>query len=848
MEQIDEENSGHSGGEGRPGTGSKPRRLPLACAQCRKRKVKCSGEKPTCVNCKRWKTDCEYLKGRKKAPRQGYIDQLEKRLQDMQNLLSNASDGKKAAGVSGLDYRELLPENGFTSDGSQDSGHDNDDVVNPYKIDLPPTDIVQHFAEIFFSTTYLNYPFLHKDSFMKRLENGTVSSLLVFAICACAARCSDRPDIRTNPRFLASEPYVKKANRLLMTAYDSASLDTVQALLLLTRTEFGAARGKRKWMLLGIAIRMAMELHMDRESLTFTNATKPLTPEEWIDLEVRRRTYWTLFLIDRYQCAGHGRPHAIRSDEIAIQLPCTEESFNTGQPYTTLHLNGDSVEQEGVIRYPVGQLGTWAYVIRVTDVMGHVTTFMQKSKRKTPAKLPPWDPRSDFSAVDKMLQQFSRDLPQTLRYPEGSLTVIEKKLDTPEGPHMVYCNVLYHCCLVRLHRPALIDQELALVSQSIRNSQHAEFVRNSVTVCTVSADSMVAIMSHINSRLEYYSHFAIFGYSVYSTLPVQIFHFFSRESSTERAALAKQNLQIGLGTLKYFGDRWATVDRLHEATSQLFQIRHAMKGRVNVSRTTPEPCLNPYDDSYQGSHNYAELFSVGERGEPVKQPTSGLPGQDKEYEPLATLSGSGMPVPPSSSSAAPAVVADERIFGKVNVNTISTDAPGADDLEQFLRSFSANSVPNNNSISALSRSGQPLVNDKGQPWIAKMNMPNAPTIPTQATGQVNTDALQQLGLSFPQDNPLQAGPASPWSAHSSTEGSGQNGSADMTAFDMSFEASPFYPMFTAFYDPGEVNMAANISSARQDGSTQGTMPMTMPGHFYIQPELYGASSMQNGYK
>src|ERR1043165_3204580 len=66
----------------------KRKRLTQACDACRKKKVKCSGEKPSCNNCSRLGTHCTYLPStRKRGPRVGLVESLEKRLQQMEKLL-----------------------------------------------------------------------------------------------------------------------------------------------------------------------------------------------------------------------------------------------------------------------------------------------------------------------------------------------------------------------------------------------------------------------------------------------------------------------------------------------------------------------------------------------------------------------------------------------------------------------------------------------------------------------------------------------------------------------------------------------------------------------------------------
>ena len=53
----------------------------IACVVCRKRKLRCDGEKPSCGTCKRLAHECAYDEVRRKSgPKRGYVKALEARL------------------------------------------------------------------------------------------------------------------------------------------------------------------------------------------------------------------------------------------------------------------------------------------------------------------------------------------------------------------------------------------------------------------------------------------------------------------------------------------------------------------------------------------------------------------------------------------------------------------------------------------------------------------------------------------------------------------------------------------------------------------------------------------------
>lgn len=65
----------------------------FSCNQCRKRKVKCGGEKPSCVRCTGRNESCEY----KLPPTLSYTQKLEKRVQELEEALSIAQANGSSA-------------------------------------------------------------------------------------------------------------------------------------------------------------------------------------------------------------------------------------------------------------------------------------------------------------------------------------------------------------------------------------------------------------------------------------------------------------------------------------------------------------------------------------------------------------------------------------------------------------------------------------------------------------------------------------------------------------------------------------------------------------------------------
>lgn len=204
--------------------GKERKRLPLACIACRRKKIRCSGEKPSCKHCARGRQPCVYkATARKAAPRTDYMAMLDKRLKRMEERIikivpKNEQDGI-ASSVPRANVKPAIPgalsstKGGSKKRGADEAfGHELEQwarapakpMVLPDKMALadmdavfsspeeyrrvffesednkllqdgrdalPDKDIQEHLAEVFFDNVYGQaYHILHKPSYMRKLR------------------------------------------------------------------------------------------------------------------------------------------------------------------------------------------------------------------------------------------------------------------------------------------------------------------------------------------------------------------------------------------------------------------------------------------------------------------------------------------------------------------------------------------------------------------------------------------------------------------------------------------------------------------------------------------------------
>ncbi|KAG0339160.1 hypothetical protein BG004_006937, partial [Podila humilis] len=336
---------------------------------------------------------------KKRGPRQGYIELLEKRLDKMEQLLQHGPSavdpeflesrnllgsrfrrGNRSASPSGGDDRDkerehkvrINPEARYfgTTSGysSQHADYDleNDPLQDPVgpkyssqatlpgkeksrnplygiKDEVPRKDVLDHLIELYFDSIYFQMPIIHPGTFMRQYREGKVAPNLLNAICAAVARFSNHPDVVTTPAFLAGEPFATNLRGMLVDSIDVPTVSNVQALIFLSMYEYGAARGPRAWMFGGMAVRQAQELGLNREDSSPVFYLKG----DWVMRETRRRTFWACFIMDVLASSSSGRPRMMDERDCEVLLPSEDHDWYDERPVVTEMLDDEHDSSSG---------------------------------------------------------------------------------------------------------------------------------------------------------------------------------------------------------------------------------------------------------------------------------------------------------------------------------------------------------------------------------------------------------------------------------------------------------------------------------------------------------------------
>lgn len=603
--------------------GKERKRLPLACIACRRKKIRCSGEKPACKHCLRSRIPCVYkVTTRKAAPRTDYMAMLDKRLKRMEEriikivpkeeqdptavsvtraMVKPAMPGSIPVRVSASKKRaadeafgqELDNWSKSVSNSNLDGGSrpmplmvqeaEETRLVTEGAEALPPKELQEHLSNVFFENVYgQTYHLLHKPSFMRKLRSvvillshtlhsltlslfraGTVPPVLILAVCAVSARFSTHPSLNTHPAFLRGEEWARPARDIVVRRYEWPNITILTCLIILGLHEFGTCQGGRSWSFGGQAIRMAyaLQLHQDLDhDPQKRNGTAELS---FIDREIRRRTMWACFLMDRFNSSGTDRPTFIKESSIKVQLPIKEKYFQLDMPGPTENL-------KGVVPHPIspgeGQLsdaeenmGVAAYMIRSIALWGRIINYLNLGGNDEDPH-PMWHPDSVYTELVKQTEAFNSTLPEDLAY-------IPENLHTHETEGLANQFLFLH---ISIQQNALFMNRFAVPVQP-GGRPPPDFPKDFVAKAGTKAFEAANRITQLLSDGEPHFITAPFtGYCAFLASTVHVFGAFSNNPTLEAAS--KRSLATNVKYLSKMKKYWGMFHWMAENLKQQYKV------------------------------------------------------------------------------------------------------------------------------------------------------------------------------------------------------------------------------------------------------------------------------------
>jgi len=607
--------------------GKERKRLPLACIACRRKKIRCSGEKPACKHCTRSRIPCVYkVTTRKAAPRTDYMAMLDKRLKRMEDRVIKTIPKEETRDMSSIGRSVVKPslsiqpskaqkkrtaDEAFAAEMDEWARGDRRPPQETFPMNrevkstdgsglltegaefLPSLEIQEHLAEVFFDCVYgQSYLLLHKPSFMRRLKAGTVPPVLILAVCAVSARFSTHPQLNSEPPFLRGENWANPAAAIALSRHDEPNITILTVFLLLGLHEFGTCHGGRSWSFGGQALRMAyaLQLHqeLDHDPL-LSQKTGNGSQLSFTDQEIRRRTMWACYLMDRYNSSGSQRPPIGNEKFLQIQLPIKETHFQMEIPGPTEDLDGDILnpapDGAGQLSNAKENMGVSAYIIRAIVIWGRIVDYLNLGGKRKDSH-PLWHPDSGYNQLRRQIEEFSSSLPTPFMFTYENLQIhAAEKI----ANQFLFLHIITHQNMLFLNQFAI---PLSPGGRPPRDMPKP-FLSNAGRAA-VEAAHHISVLFDRASAYPLTVPFA--GYCAYSASTVHIWGIFSKNVQLE--ARSKENLRHTYRYLNKMKKYWGMFHYMVESAKDRYRqfADAAIKGSVAVQNGTSLTPMFQYGD------------------------------------------------------------------------------------------------------------------------------------------------------------------------------------------------------------------------------------------------------------
>ncbi|KAG0310519.1 hypothetical protein BGZ99_000332, partial [Dissophora globulifera] len=346
-----------------------------------------------------------------------------------------------------------------------------------HNVDLPSAEVMTHLLNLHFTYVHPFAPVFIWSKFLKRLQEQDYTPSFLFllnSIFALASRFSDDVQFRKDPADpeTCGVQFADKAREILDTLYTSPDLNCVGALVLLAYQQMGTGSGYRAWMHVGISIRMAQHLGLNRDCKKLDPNMHPL------DCEERNRIWWTCFSADRLISTSFGRPQGIAEYDMDAKYPEGIDEEDIMLEYrlcnSTTLLNGPSPDSEKNFLYFIG-------LLRILGrVMVSLYSPLSKSLSKSTTSMTNPAP---LEQLDKELTDWLLTLPPHLQF---------RSVQQEEGTFVCTLHMLFYEVLILLHRP-----------YSHQSSHHTTNDPSiSLSICTSAANNTIEMASNMMRSID----------------------------------------------------------------------------------------------------------------------------------------------------------------------------------------------------------------------------------------------------------------------------------------------------------------------------------------------------------
>ncbi|KAJ6562490.1 fungal-specific transcription factor domain-containing protein [Mycena capillaripes] len=512
---------------------------------------------------------------------------------------------------------------------------------------LPPRAVQEALLARYFTHVHPSFPVLHKRAVLEAWERGDgPPPLLLLAMYALAARHAPQPDSRSPApsqyMWPAGDAFLFRAKALLDSSYASSRASTCQALLLMGFREIGIGAMASAWLFIGIAVRMAQDLGMQRDADGWVRAGVKVgrgkakgkgksgsrddgdregegermvedipKPSEgdgterradgklfgpW-EIAERRRIWYACVIMDKYVSTYIGRPLAIFDRDFDTSLP-SESDAEEMEDWTP---PADA---------PVSSAPRAGHVISCFNASARLSGILSHIVQAIYALRPAGSRHAEQIILDGQLEKWRLALPPHLQHDPARSTRSGGASEVPL-PQVLTLHMQYWCAVLLLHRP--------FIRQNASRNKHSPApedgdvrgsAEKSYELCAGAANHITTIAT-LYSETYTLKHCAVFlCYYIFTAGVMHVTSLFAYPTDPQ----ARLGLTKCMDSLKEMEIVWPAAGRalelLRGAQGTLADAEVDVSGSRLASSTRKRSATQPLNDTFApppGSENLLAL-------------------------------------------------------------------------------------------------------------------------------------------------------------------------------------------------------------------------------------------------
>ncbi|KAJ2781184.1 hypothetical protein GGI15_003284, partial [Coemansia interrupta] len=301
----------------------KRQRRSRACQNCHAKKVKCEGNGAKCFNCTRTNADCKWIPMKKRGPKprdQLPIDDPAISFSAPAREIIPAAPRNSAAGLA---IPIPIPNTTtFFATGPEISEIDDETMRRFYSSEVSEEtrESVVYYLDYFYGVC----PIFHPATLVRRVVNGEVDPLLIDAMRASAARIISKH----TGKFIDVDKIIANVQERLLLGLDSPSIDYVQAVVLITSMFGGECKYLSYNSLSCLSASLVTRLGWHTVDLDNDIRDGNMSWDDWLLLELKRRTFWVVYENDSYQSMLSDRPMTLSEMRLFVSAPGSDYTWD----------------------------------------------------------------------------------------------------------------------------------------------------------------------------------------------------------------------------------------------------------------------------------------------------------------------------------------------------------------------------------------------------------------------------------------------------------------------------------------------------------------------------------------